>query len=93
MGRQHSISQARSNLPELVREAESGKAVELTRRGESVAVLVGRREYDRLRSRSRRFSEAWDEFTRQVDLEELQIDPNEVFADTRDRAPGRNTRL
>ena len=43
MARQHSIAEARSSLPSLVREAESGKAVELTRRGEPVAVLIGRR--------------------------------------------------
>ncbi|MDZ7669890.1 MAG: type II toxin-antitoxin system prevent-host-death family antitoxin [Gammaproteobacteria bacterium] len=38
MSDRHSIAEARSNLPRLVREAESGKAVELTRRGEAVAV-------------------------------------------------------
>ena len=35
-----SIAEARRNLPSLIREAESGKAVELTRRGEPVAVLI-----------------------------------------------------
>lgn len=42
----HSIADARARLPELVREAESGKAIELTRRGEPVAVLIGRKQYD-----------------------------------------------
>lgn len=89
MGEQHSIAEARSSLPKLVREAESGKAVELTRRGQGVAVLIGRREYQRLVSRSRRFSEAWDDFVREIDLASLGIDPDEVFADVRDDAPGR----
>lgn len=93
MSERHSIAEARSNLPTLVRRAESGKAVELTRRGEGVAVLIGRRQYDRLVSRSRRFSEAWDEFTRTVELSELAIDPDEVFADVRDAAPGRDEGL
>ncbi|MDP9361089.1 MAG: type II toxin-antitoxin system Phd/YefM family antitoxin [Acidobacteriota bacterium] len=90
MGEQHSIAEARSSLPKLVREAESGKAVELTRRGEGVAVLIGRREYQRLVSRSRRFSEAWDDFVREIELASLGIDPDEVFADVRDDAPGRD---
>ena len=89
MSEQHSIAEARSSLPRLVREAESGKAVELTRRGESVAVLIGRKQYQRLVSRSRRFSDAWDDFAREVDLANLAIDPDEVFADVRDDSPGR----
>jgi prevent-host-death family protein len=87
-----SIAEARSDLSRLVREAESGKAVELTRRGESVAFLIGRREYERL-LRPGRFSEAWDEFAAEVDLKELQIDPDEIFADVRDQRPGRDARL
>ena len=93
MDEQHSIAEARNQLPRLVREAESGKAVELTRRGEAVAVLIGRRQYEHLIAPARRFSEAWDTFAREVNLQELDIDPDEVFADTRDRSPGRDTRL
>lgn len=93
MDEQHSIAEARNQLPRLVREAESGKAVELTRRGEAVAVLIGRREYERLAARPRRFSEAWAAFTREVDLEDLKIDPDDVFGGVRDRTPGRDTDL
>jgi prevent-host-death family protein len=88
MSEQYSIAEARSSLPKLVRDAESGKAVELTRKGEGVAVLIGQREYQRLVSRTLRFSEAWDNFAREVDLASLDIDPDEVFADVRDDAPG-----
>ena len=93
MSEQHSIADARSHLPDLVRKAESGKAVELTRRGELVAVLIGRKEYDRLISSSRRFSEAWDGFLRDVDLAGLRIDPDDVFAEVREDAPGRDSDL
>jgi len=93
MGEQHSIAEARSKLPQLVREAESGRAVELTRRGEGVAVLIGRKQYERLVSRSRRFSEAWEDFTSEVELAELNINPDDVFAAVRDTAPGRDPRL
>ncbi len=89
---QHSIAEARSNLPKLVREAESGKPIELTRRGKGVAVLIGRKQYERLAARSRRFSEAWDDFAREVQLSDLEIDPNEVFG-VRDSRPGRDVGL
>ncbi len=93
MSRRHSIANARSNLPELVRQAESGKAVELTRRGEPVAVLVGRKEYDRLNSTSHTFGDAWAKFSRAIDLSQANIDPDEIFSDVRDDTPGRDTRL
>ena len=85
MRERHSITEARCRLPQLVHEAESGKTVELTRRGVGVAVLIGRKQYKRLLSRTRRFSEAYDEFLREVDLAELGIDPDEVFGGGRDQ--------
>ena len=93
MSDKHSIAEARSNLPRLVREAESGKAVELTRRGEAVAVLIGRRQYERLIGRYRSFLDAYDDFTQDVDLIQLDIDPDELFAGTRDQTRGRDVRL
>lgn len=93
MAKKHSIAEARSNLPSLVREVESGKSVELTRRGRSVAVLIGRQEYARLAARNRSFSEAYADFTRDVDLKDLAIDPEDVFAGARDGARGREIDL
>jgi len=93
MSDRHSISEARSNLPKLVREAEGGKAVELTRRGEAVAVLVGCRQYERLIGRHRSFFDAYEEFKRDVGLAELAIDPDELFAGTRDNTRGRDVCL
>jgi prevent-host-death family protein len=93
VAKQHSIAEARNSLPSLVRAAESGKAVELTRRGEPVAVLIGRRQYERLTMKYRGFSEAYGQFTREVDLEELAINPEEIFAGARDDIPGREVNL
>lgn len=93
MDEQYSIAEARSSLPDLIKKAEAGNAVELTRRGEPVAVLIGRKQYERLVSRSRHFSEAWDEFAREVELKVLKIDPDAVFAGVRDRATGRDEKL
>jgi len=93
MSDKHSIAEARSNLPRLVREAESGKAVELTRHGEAVAVLIGRRQYERLTGRYRSFSDAYEDFAQDVDLTELELDPDELFAGTRDDSRGRDVHL
>ena len=93
MAKQHSITEARKSLPSLVRAADSGKAVELTRRGEPVAVLIGRRQYERLTLKYRGFSESYGDFTREFSLEELAIDPDELFAGTRDEIHGREVNL
>ena len=93
MAKQHSIAEARSNLPSLVRAAESGKAVELTRRGEPVAVLIGLRQYERLTLKYRGFSEAYEGFTQEIDLKELTLDPDELFAGARDQSHGREVDL
>lgn len=89
----HSIADARRNLPSLVREAENGKAVELTRRGEPVAVLLGRPAFERLTSGRRSFGDAYREFARSVDLAGLALDPHELFADVREATTGREVRL
>ena len=93
MTKQQSIAEARSSLPSLVREVESGKSVELTRRGQPVAVLIGRQEYVRLSSTHRRFSEAYADFTRDINLKDLAINPKEVFAGARDEVRGREVDL
>ena len=89
----HSIAEARRNLPRLVREAERGMAVELTRRGEPVAVLIGWRRFERLALNRRSFIMAYRDFTNESDLTDLALDPEELFAGIREETPGRDVRL
>lgn len=57
-------------------------------------MIVSCDTYERLAAgRPKTFSEAYDEFTRQYDLAELDFDPDEVFAGVRDRDPGRDVDL
>jgi prevent-host-death family protein len=93
MAPRQSIADARKSLPALVRQAESGKAVELTRRGEPVAVLIGHRQFTRLTATRRGFSQAYQEFLENVDLKTLAVDPEEVFARVRDESRGRDVEL
>ena len=89
----HSIAEARRNLPRLVREAEKGMEVALTRRGEPVAVLIGVRRFERLSSNRRSFTAAYRDFTNKSALAELALNPDDLFAGTREGTPGRDVRL
>lgn len=89
----HSIAEVRRDLPKLVREAENGRPVELTRHGKPVAVLISRRSLERIASDYRRFTEAYKDFTGKTNLAELEIDPDELFVNVRDKTPGRDVHL
>ena len=93
MADQHSIADARRDLPMLVRKAERGQTVELTRRGEWVAVLIGRHRYQQLVAPMSSFEQTYRVFRIAVDLSELDLDPDEIFGGTRDRTPGRESTL
>lgn len=87
MSKRVSIAAARDNLPALVRSAEQGQQVELTRRGKLVAVLVSSHEYEKLTAGPRDLWAAIQKFRSEHDLSEL--DAEEVFSNVRDRTPGR----
>lgn len=91
--REHSIADARRNLPTLIREAEGGMALQLTRRGKPVAMLIGCRQFDRLTAKRTGFAAAYGNFRQTTDLPGLAIDPDDVFGDVRDATPGRHTQL
>ena len=89
----HSVAEARRNLPALIRAAEDGRTIEISRRGVAVAVLVSSRRFEQLAAGRPSFMDAYREFARKNDLATLALDPDEIFADVRDRAPGRNVEL
>jgi len=93
MSKKYSIAEARNSLPKIVRDAEAGRGASLTRRGKSVAVLVGRIDYERLVSGPTSFRDTYQVFSREVDLPALAIDPEAIFGGTRDRAKGRKIEL
>jgi antitoxin (DNA-binding transcriptional repressor) of toxin-antitoxin stability system len=65
--------------------------VELTRRGEPVAVLVSIREYRNLTAERRGFWPAYESFRRTIDLARLKIGRG-LFKDVRERSGGREMR-
>lgn len=90
MVKKYSIAEASDNLTDIVHEAEEGTRVELTREGKPVAVLIGTHEFERMVEEAPSFKEAYEKFRREYDLVDLNIDPDEVFADVRDPSPGRD---
>jgi prevent-host-death family protein len=92
MSEQHSIADASSHLDELVRKAEEGETVEITREGEAVAVLIGWREHKRIPKRHGDFWKALQEFRSSADFEAIG-DPDEIWGDVRDPDPGRDIDL
>lgn len=85
--RQVSIATARSNLPALVHLAEEGQAVEITRRGKPVAILLSTLAYRRLATRTVDLFEGIKAFRKRYDLGSLRLD--DALTDLRDRSPGR----
>ena len=87
------ILHATSRPPALVREAENGKEVELTRRGEPVAMLISYRAFKHLTSIRRGFIAAYRDFTTNIDISNLELNPDELFGDVREEIGGRDIRM
>lgn len=88
----YSIADARHNLAALVHECEEDGPIQLTRRGEPVAVLLSQADYARLTEPRRDFWEAYLAFRTEADQEAL-AGASDPFVGTRDMAPGREVAL
>ncbi|MBX7232883.1 MAG: type II toxin-antitoxin system Phd/YefM family antitoxin [Caldilineales bacterium] len=92
MSRSYTIAQARNHFASIVHEAEEDAPVEVTRRGQSVAVVLSMQTYRRLVTARTDFWEAYSSYRRRIDLAQMGIEP-EVFAGVRDSSPGREVTL
>jgi prevent-host-death family protein len=92
VSQRYSIAEARSRLPSIVDQAEAGVEVELTRRGQPVAVLVSHREFERLQGKRSQFSDAYRRFLETYSLDQIGVD-DDIVASTRDRTAGRKVSL
>lgn len=88
----YSVAEARRNFARLIRSAERGRAVEITRRGEPVAVLLSAAEYLALRGERPPFVEALTRLRERLQVEDLAIG-DEEFEGLRDESPGREVSL
>jgi len=92
MTRKYSVAEARSSLPAIIEQAESGLDVELTRRGKPVAVVISVREFERLRGERPRFGAAYRRFLETHSLKEVGVDDDD-FAAGRQTGSGREVSL
>jgi len=88
---QISIAEARNRFTSLVRRVEKELAVELTRRGKPVAVILSVEEYQRLMAQENGFWDAYQSYQEKIDLLALDIEPDELFE--RDQTDGREVNL
>ena len=88
MSRRCSVADAKNHLPALIHDVESGQAIEITRRGEPVAVLLSFAEYQRSRVGRPDFWSALQHFRESHDLD--QPDAEGAFAGLRDPESGRD---
>jgi prevent-host-death family protein len=92
MPKSYTVAGARAKLAAIVDEVESGKDVELTRRGKKVAVVMSAARYARLRGDRVAFMTAYETFRADHDLKALGLDPSWAH-ELRDRDPGRGVKL
>ena len=92
MVQSYAIAEARANLPTIVDEVEAGVAVELTRRGKVVAVMISVTEYQRLQSKRTTFQDSYQKFLKKHSLAEVGLE-KDFARKLRDRSPGRKVDL
>ena len=92
MEQSYSIAEARANLPTLIDQVEAGVAVQLTRRGKGVAIMISVAEYQRLRSKRTSFQDVYQKFLKKHSLAEVGLE-KDFARKLRDRSPGRKVDL
>jgi cellobiose PTS system EIIB component len=91
---QYSIAQVQENPEDIIQAVEREKAVEITQQGKQVAMLLSVDEYERLVGREQSgLDVALAKFRQELLEEGLDIDPDEMFKDVRDKSPGREVAL
>jgi cellobiose PTS system EIIB component len=90
---QYSIEQVQTQLNDIIQTVEHGEAVEITRQGQQVAILLSVDEYKNLKKEKSGFGKALEEFRQKYDVADADIDPDEIFRDVRDKSPGREVNL
>ncbi|MBW2271555.1 MAG: type II toxin-antitoxin system Phd/YefM family antitoxin [Deltaproteobacteria bacterium] len=87
-----SVAEARQNFARLIKRAQQGKAIEITRRGEPVAVLLSAAEYLTLKGDRPSFVDAIGHVRERLAVDSLGIG-DEEFEGLRDESPGREVAL
>ncbi len=87
-----SVAEARQHFARLIKRAQQGKTIEITRRGEPVAVLLSATEYSAIMGERSSFIDAMRQVRERLGVDELEIGDAE-FEGLRERSPGREISL
>ncbi|BAY90968.1 MULTISPECIES: type II toxin-antitoxin system Phd/YefM family antitoxin [unclassified Tolypothrix] len=93
MSQQYSIEEIPVNFNRIIEEVEQGEPIQITRQGQQVAVILSSAEYERLLNKSPRFWESVTKFRQEIIEEGIDINPDEVWQDVRDKSSGREVNL
>lgn len=88
MSQQYSIEQFPININKIIQEVEQGQAIEITQQGKQIAVIISTAEYERLKNTTLSFWESVERFREDYNIEAAEINPDEIFAEVRDKSPG-----
>ncbi len=88
MDREYSIAEARDHFAEIVRQAEAGDEVRLTRRGRPIAVLMSERRYEGLAGGDQAWWKKLQDWRAQCVRDGVVVDAD-VWDGLRDESPGR----
>jgi len=86
----YSIAEARNQFAALIRDAEeNNQRVQVTRRVQPVAVILSAEEYARLLANQpeRNFWAAYQAWRQKWNVAELDMDPDEIWGDVREKTP------
>lgn len=89
MSQQYPIEQISCNLDRILQEVEQGEPIQISWQGKQVAVMLSASEYERLLNNQVGFWESVAQLRQEYEVEQADIDPDRVFADVRDKSPGR----
>jgi prevent-host-death family protein len=87
-----SVAEARQHFARLIKRAQQGKTIEITRRGEPVAVLLSTSEYSAITGERSSFIDAMRKVRERLGVDELEIGDAE-FEGLREESPGREISL
>ena len=93
MSQKYSIEQIAVNLNKIIQEVEQGEPIEITRQGQQIAVILSTAEYELLMNKRSGFWKSIEKFRQEIIEEGIEIDPNEVWKDVRDKSHGREVNL
>ncbi len=84
MTKRYSVNEAEESFLDVLQDAKDNGQVELIQKGDPVAVLLSFSEYERLTRDRPDFREELQKFRRLLELENIDLDPDEIWGDLRD---------